>query len=224
VLHNLAKTYRKTGFLHHAYLLLGDRESVLQELLPFLQNELKVSMKGNPDFSHTVYDTFGIDDGRKLKEIASRKAVTGRQVTIIACNSITREAQNALLKLFEEPTKNTFFFVIIKTSGQLLPTLRSRFFEITYPKKTPENNRGETFLQMSPKERLEEIKPIIEEKNKSEAEALLDDVEYFLRHSLLKNHRRAVAISLKEIEKHKSSISLRGSSVKMILEHLALTL
>jgi len=77
---------------------------------------------------------------------------------------------------------------------------------------------------MSPKERLEEIKPIIEEKNKSEAETLLDDIEYFLRNDLLKNHCRAVANSLKELEKHKSSISLRGSSVKMILEHLALTL
>jgi len=133
----ICDTYERTGFLHHAYLLLGDRESILQELLPFLQNELKVSMKGNPDFSHTVYDTFGIDDGRKLKEIASRKAVTERQITIIACHSITREAQNALLKLFEEPTKNTHFFLIIKTSGQLLPTLRSRFFEIAYPKPPP---------------------------------------------------------------------------------------
>ena len=95
--------------LHHAYLLEGIAESILKELHEFLEEGLSFHIKGNPDFWHGAFDTFGIDDGRALKEMQSRRPVGERKIFIVQANFFTREAQNALLKVFEEPTPNTHF-------------------------------------------------------------------------------------------------------------------
>ena len=40
------------------------------------------------------------------------------------------DAEHALLKIFEEPKKNTHFFLIVPDKNALLPTLVSRFYFI----------------------------------------------------------------------------------------------
>ena len=51
----------------------------------------------------------------------------GKKIFIIETGFFTREAQNSLLKVFEEePTEGTHFFVFTPSAETLLPTLRSR--------------------------------------------------------------------------------------------------
>src|SRR3989344_6550574 len=113
--------------LHHAYCLEGKREFILNELLKFLENVFKFRTKGNPDFYYGDFDTLGIDEGRAINEMQSRKAVSApRRIFVIAANFITMETQNSLLKMFEEPAGGAVFFLIISSASILLPTLRSR--------------------------------------------------------------------------------------------------
>src|ERR1035437_3672210 len=98
----LAESYKKNKTLHHAYLLVGEREGVFSELVSFIKNDLEISTHGNPDFWHGVHDSFSIEEGRNLKEMQEMHSLSGgRKIFVISANTMTREAQNSLLKVFE---------------------------------------------------------------------------------------------------------------------------
>ena len=58
---------------HHAYLLKGDKESILPKLFRFLEENLNIKIRGNPDFWHKGFEIFTIDDARQLKELQGQK-------------------------------------------------------------------------------------------------------------------------------------------------------
>ena len=232
--------------LHHAYLLEGIAESILKELHEFLEEGLSFHIKGNPDFWHGAFDTFGIDDGRALKEMQSRRPVGERKIFIVQANFFTREAQNALLKVFEEPTPNTHFFIITQNTASLLPTLRSRLAVISnisrsdlYKYKGQTFIFAEGFLTATGAARIEMLKKMIEAKDKNTAISFLNSLE----EALYNNDGRATSVKtlygndgfygrrtsvkgvfvFEEIWKARSYLNDRAPSVKMILEHIALT-
>ncbi|GEM_PF-208662 len=112
---------------HHAYLLIGN-DSLKDELILSLAHDHGVAIQGNPDFFERKYQNFTIDDSRELKAAHEMMPITaaGKKVFIISLNGITVEAQNALLKLLEEPAEYAHFFLIIPSAHLLLPTVRSR--------------------------------------------------------------------------------------------------
>ena len=219
------KTQLNKDNLHHAYLLDGVFADVLAELEKFLEGELNFKVKANPDFWLGEFETFGIDDGRKIKEMQTRTASAGdKKIFIISANFITSEAQNALLKMFEEPTSGTHFFIITSNTSQILPTLKSRLQIIACPRldlgqACPRSSLGQEFLKVSKAERLELLKPIIEEKDKQRAIEFLNDLEQELAGDVRKNH-----FALEEIQKVRGYLNDRGSSVKMLLEHIAVVI
>ena len=79
---------------HHAYLLEGEKDFIVPEICRLLEEEWGITLNGNPDFYQNITESFGIDDGRKIKELASRKAIREKKIFIIAFQFITREAQN----------------------------------------------------------------------------------------------------------------------------------
>src|SRR3989344_1610534 len=95
--------------LHHAYLIEGDKDKILPELLEFIE---KLGVKqGSADFSQIELDTFKVEDARNLKSYAMEKGFSAqKKIFIISANSFLLEAQNTLLKVFEEPIENTHFF------------------------------------------------------------------------------------------------------------------
>lgn len=225
--------------LHHAYLVEGKKEEILDELFEFFKQSLDIAIKGNPDVLHVNFEVFGIDEGRKLKEMQTGKAFTGnRRFFVITTSSFTSEAQNSLLKVFEDPSPNVHFFVIIPSADGILPTLRSRFFIIEHESKYKTKRThaekiisAEEFLENSKTSRFAMIKGIVEEKEKNKALALLNDMEAELHTKLVDNIKASVGVSSKEIAESLEEISRakqylydRSSSVKLILEHLALVL
>lgn len=79
-----------------------------------------------------VQGTLGIEAVRGLKNfLMSRPAVGKRRVAIIErAESLTPQAQNALLKIAEEPPAKALLILVTKSAEALLPTVLSRFQKI----------------------------------------------------------------------------------------------
>lgn len=222
-------------FLHHAFLVEGDRELVTKELFECLAQG-GIELEGNPDFLHMTFDVIGIDEGRRLREMQISKAFSGgKRIFAISATSFTAEAQNALLKVFEEPAPGVHFFVIVPSVDMLLPTLRSRFFIIEHESKygTGISSNAQAFIAKNKSERLAVVKEIVALKDedqamaKKQARMLLDELERMFHRMLTSEDRglRSNAVSaLEEIERAKQYIGDRAPSIKLILEHLALIL
>jgi len=104
---------------HHALLYTG--ASIAESAIP---EDCKTQ---STDVLHVVHESFGINEARSLQNHAHQSQVTetGR-VFVIVTNRFTHEAQNALLKLFEEPPQGTRFFLVLPDTHAIIPTLRSR--------------------------------------------------------------------------------------------------
>lgn len=70
---------------------------------------------------------FGIDEARALRARAYETSlVSSTQVFVVPLYRTTIPAQNALLKLLEEPPPGVRFHIAVSYKGQLLPTVASR--------------------------------------------------------------------------------------------------
>lgn len=217
-LHHLAE------LTHHAYLLVGVK---LDHLLYHLKKHHDIEPRGNPDFFHEKYETLGIDESRRIKELHASKAfVAGtKRIFIIETSGITHEAQNSLLKIFEEPHEFTHFFIIMPSASMLLPTLRSRLYIIESEKGEHEGLVDtEKFLKLSAKDRIAYVddiaKDIADEKlEKSDAVKFLVALEIILSKETEKNKK-----TLKAILKARDYMNDRSPSVKQLLEFVVLSM
>ena len=116
-----------TNLSHHAYCIVGGEEERL-ELSASLEKKHGIKAEGNPDLYDRRFASFSIDDARELKSIASTRPTepSGKKIFIVMADSITAEAQNALLKLLEEPPEYAHFFLVLPSAHILLPTVKSR--------------------------------------------------------------------------------------------------
>lgn len=210
-------------FAHHAYCLV---EGKMEKLLTALKKHHNIESQGNPDFFHEKYETLGIDESRRIKEIHSSKSfVTGsKRIFVIETNGITHEAQNSLLKIFEEPHEHTHFFIIIPSASILLPTLRSRLHIIEGER---EEHMGlaeaKNFLKLSPKDKVAFVDDLAknisdEEAEKSVAVEFLAALEIVLAEAPEKNQR-----ALRAILKARDYMNDRSPSIKQLLEFVALS-
>lgn len=209
--------------LHHAHLLFGDYKNILDQLERFFEDKLGFSVHGNPDYSKEKFSTFGIDDARILSEKARRKAFLGnRSIIVVYANSFTTEAQNSLLKLFEDPMQGVHFFIITSNDAFLLPTLISRLLVVSLNESLyePKLNSAKKFIEASIVERQEMISKYIDSKDKIEALNFLNDLESYLIKEL-HSGRQISTETLKSIMVMRGYILDRSSSLKMILDHIS---
>ncbi len=209
--------------IHHAYGLFGDRKQILNEIVTFLEEDLCFDTKGNPDFWLGEFNVLKIDESRSLALKHLNKPVKNdRKFFVISTNFITKDAQNSLLKMFEEPQADTVFFLIAPETIVLLPTLKSRLISY-YPISTKiEDNQSVVFLKGNLGKRLkitaDLLKDLKDEKiTKSEIIDFLKKVE-----KELKEKRNLLGIE--DLEKAISYSNDESPSIKVILEHLAVTL
>ena len=161
---NLIQEHLNKKSLHHAYLIEGVKEQVLPEVLEFVQS-FGIETVGNADVSHIVLDSFKIEDARNLKSYAVEKGYTSsKKIFIISTNNFLLEAQNSLLKMFEEPIENTHFFLIVPDASALLQTFVSRFYVISPRSYLGEElKEAEKFVALSQRDRIDFIKELIAE-------------------------------------------------------------
>tara|TARA_Y100001958_G_C21206717_1_gene532740 strand:+ start:519 stop:1157 length:639 start_codon:yes stop_codon:yes gene_type:complete len=203
--------------LHHAYLLEGNVDDILPEILLFIEHTLGITLRNNPDVRIESYDVLGIKEGRNIAEWQRQKTLAQVQIGIFSARTLTHEAQNALLKVFEEPTEDTCFFLILPRLDMLLSTLRSRVISLTSRKKEYSGRGIQAFLDASYKDRL----LFVSELQKKEGLAIhhfLDELEYVLSQQIF------YAKKMHYVYDAKKKLSARSSAHKAILEHVALML
>jgi DNA polymerase III subunit delta' len=232
---SLITTYKNSGNLHHAYIVEGEIDNIHPQLCQFCEKELQIKIRGNPNFIFETRDKFIISDAKKLQELQlNKKAEKEKQIFIISFNFITREAQNALLKVLEEPTTGTHIFFITPSVNVFLPTVLSRveiisdqLLVISYQEEV------EKFLESNISERLKRIEKLVkdirEEKiSKNDAIQFTKNLTQILHQTLNTSNevsgekRRETYRKIEELEKVINFLYDQGSSVKILLEHVAL--
>jgi DNA polymerase-3 subunit delta' len=138
----------KHGGLNHAYLFSG------QEMIGKRTYALELAAKiadtpiGTADMNHKIIDpsdsesgqSISIENIRELKNFLNLSSYGGGMKTAIINDAhfMTVEAQNALLKVLEEPSQSTMFILVSASPILLLPTITSRCQEIKFPTHNPQ--------------------------------------------------------------------------------------
>lgn len=121
----------KSGSFAHAYLFCGERERAIQDmermaivLLSFGKDDLIA----HPDFHREKFEKFGIKDAQEIKKKSYGKKLIGkRKIFFLEVDNFSREAENALLKICEEPPPEVYFLIFTPNSNNVSGVLKSRF-------------------------------------------------------------------------------------------------
>ncbi len=246
---------------HHAYFLEGEMREF--DALAHMLRENERFEPHDPGFVARQYDKFGIDEARDLIANASLKNTGGRTLFVLGVGSMTSEAQQSLLKLFEEPQQGTQF-VLLLPHGTLLPTLRSRMLDlrgeeellkkIVWPRladlkivgergdprtfsegvlRAPtaqsavgglsEQNDATEFLASPYKKRSDWVAAFLrdEEDARERTRSFFTELEVALHPHV---QDKKVREALEDLSHLRQYLNDRAPSLKMILEHLAVTL
>lgn len=205
--------------LNHANIVIG--ENTKDFVFQIISEKLNFKTQGNPDFFVFENAIFGIDDARNFETWLISKPFVGEvKVSFIEVKSITHEAQNALLKSFEEPTFGTYIFLGLESLGGLLPTFLSRV-HILKPIKIPlvgvsrfNLDSGEKFLKGKIKEKFSVVRSMSKKEDKNTIKDFIKNLEEIAYQNNLEHE------DMKKILKAKIFALQRGSSPKMLLEWL----
>ncbi len=208
---------------HHAYVYEGTLAHFVA-LVADARKRFDFTDLHDPDVLVEQFEAFGIGESRELIQRATLKSTAGRALFVLGVSSITTEAQQALLKLFEEPQQGAVF-VLLVPHGVLLPTLRSRC--VAYPATLPGDeltHDAKKFLQLPYKDRSAFIAALLKDEDgtRGRAREFVNALEALLYPHL--EERPEARVGLNDIAKVRSYLSDRSPSLKMLLEHLAATL
>jgi len=231
--------------LHHAYLIEGARDEIVPELFEFFDS-LNIKISGNPDFCHIATDSFKIDEAFDMREMAGNKSFSGeKRIFVLSVNHFTLDAQNVLLKIFEEPIENIHFFVIIPDLNILLRTLVSRFYVISEKNRNVDRETAKKFIYMSKTARIDFIKNLLTEEddedkeggiiaiNSARARALhfLNGLESLIHAGFTSDLHKNTGIApeyLVKCSEHifrvREFVRMPGSSIKTLMESVALAI
>ncbi len=225
----MASNARKES-THHAQCLIGGAVE-RDNLISSITREYDLHA-GDPDFFVRTYDTLTIEDAREIKSLAGTRPVRddGLKIFVLTMNGVTVEAQNALLKLLEEPGEYARFYIVIPSARLLIPTIVSRLNFIGDHNGSSlcdaaSTDLAKAFLAAPTQKRLDMVKALMDEitkekKQKQDAVNLIRAIETALYSAggVKKNSKALEAVVL--AEKYATD---RAPSLKMLLEYIALT-
>lgn len=212
-----------TAPLHHFYIIEGNEETH-ESLITHLENSHGVAIQGNPDLYVRIEESFGIDESRALKDFLTTRSFgnenqVNKKIAIVTVSRMTREAQNALLKISEEPAVGQHIILIVPALSMLLDTIRSRAYSIESAESTKPLKID--FLALSVPERLKVVQKYITKKDRHAAAQFIDQLISQLK---LKNNSKKDHRALSEALTTRLYIQDQSSSLKLILEHISLIL
>lgn len=196
---------------HHATLYIGTSLAAIP-----LPEEAR--SPGN-DVVHEIFpDLMKVEDARRIKESAARTPVEREErIVVIFAARIGTEAQNALLKLLEDPPGHTRFILVVPSVTMLLATVRSRLELQTVPlDRVPLSEEGVGFLVSVPRDRLQSIEQLHKAKDRVTMRAIITDVGHYITQHEVSAECQRVAVTALEYR------DFPGASLKMWLEYLAL--
>lgn len=226
--------------LNHSYIIQGDPAVAPAELKNFLVSRNLFNID-SPNVFFEAYEALDMDEGHKIKEWHSLASYDGGiRACIVGAKFINREAEQSLLKILEEPGERTHFFIIVPDVESVLPTIRSRCHVVYLDKNNKYESWVNKFVGSSIKDRIDMIALILKSAEDAdtsatirfEAKSILDSLEKNLftefkkdtKNKNLPAGRQDTEWVLGEIIKAKKYLRNPGSSVKMLLEHIALVI
>jgi DNA polymerase-3 subunit delta' len=93
------------------------------------EGQVKIGDRDGAGF-HAAEDATARD---LVRQLSLHSYAGGRRVFVLGDVDFTREAANALLKFFEEPPPDVVLLLTTTSIARLLPTVRSRLIEVTFP-------------------------------------------------------------------------------------------
>ena len=220
----------------HAYVHEGDRSAGITAARLHASETLGLVGETHPDLVVLEYGLFSVDDAREVARFASSSPVAGStKMVAIAATRIFHEAQNALLKLFEEPPVGVTLVLIVPSLGQLLPTLRSRVQVLEA--EEGESVLAQSFLALDAAAKEKYISKLLD-KTKSDKDdekqaargellALVEDllrVAASARTSSSGEEQRELAAFLLDLDTFLPILHERSAPLKLIFEHILLVL
>ena len=228
---------------HHAYYVSGEIEQGVARAQRYVQDGLGISVTANPDVMHLRYGLLSVDDARKIRSMAELSPTFGdRKVLVISASRLFHEAQNALLKLFEEPPAGTVLILVIPSEGMLLPTLRSRL--LVLPGVGPHASEDIEVISTETKEFLkagkverEKIVTKIVDRSKSDkddekqaarlsairlVEGLMRDMHIKWQNEKDMSKQKELQALLEDLQTFLPILHERSAPLKLIFEHLLL--
>ena len=207
---------------HHATVLEAN-VSTPEEARAVIAAQVGVHLSlRDPDVRFFLHETFGVGEVRTIAYTAAQKPGGSRQWLVAAALTFTVEAQNALLKLLEDPPASSRFIIITPRAAALLPTVRSRVALLRRPRQDMRPpDEGEHLLALERGEKLRYVAPLIKKGDKEGALALLDALEAALAHRA-RDDEEARAL-LRQLPLLRTYLLGRAPSVKQILEYVAVT-
>lgn len=144
----------------HAVLLIGPdgigKTALAEALICNLLELPPAALRSYPQFAGVTptNSTISIDAIRELQKFLQLKTIGNRPlrraVLIEHAQELTIEAQNAYLKLLEEPPADTIMVLTVSTPRALLPTIMSRVQSITV--HTPTEAQAQPLFKASAKD------------------------------------------------------------------------
>ncbi len=229
--------------LVHGYIFFGaDTARQLgfaTSLASYLENkkwEISKRVLSDANFIDGAKVDLGVEVARSATHFLYRQPVASKYRTLVisAAEEFTTQAQNALLKIAEEPPSHGLIILILKDANVLLPALRSRFQHIFFPAKGGQGRQAEKqeltelekealnlvkeFLSVDRRGKSLLIKSLAErEREVEKSEKLIDTFTKFLIEELAKNPKKNSA-ALKELLKRYSAIKDLSTNKRLQLE------
>lgn len=189
---------------------------------------IPLAHRSGVDAEVIVCESFDIAQARALAEKAATRPIAGeKRYFVVSCAYIPHEAQNALLKLFEDPPATAQFYIIVPRAELILPTLRSRLHVLYESPVVGRALNPETsaFLGAAFADRLEQIAMLAKAKDAHAMRVLINGIERAAGFGVGKYVREKQDVSyLADVLMASTYAETRGASHKMLLEHLALSI
>lgn len=179
----------------HSFLIASKKKKTSSDYVTAFLEKEKIDLLDKDMNSYEK--AMGIEDVRNIQKRILLKPFKGKTkaVVIEAYESITTEAQNALLKVLEEPPANTIIIISVPRKEIILPTIISRckVVELNDDKQTLSNdeitqlhNYLISLSQSGIGERLRIAQDL--SKNKDDVLLWLEKMTVYLRQRLIKNY------------------------------------
>jgi hypothetical protein len=210
----------KVDHLHHAYIVAGGTSAGVGEMLA----KRGIGVTANPDYLALSYQELSVDDARTIAQYAFLKSVSGAKYFVVSLSRASDGAQNALLKVIEEAPGGSHFFFCVPQAGVLIPTIRSRCIEVQADgvRGTEDGAHANEFFSEAYADRIARVEKMLKALEKSKDRA---EVRAFVRALVVSSHERRLAPQhQRSILSTYNYLSLTGSSPKLLLMHLAVTL
>ena len=136
----------KSTFVYHFALnIFEDLSKKNKDLFKF-NHKLHIQNNSHPNLyvidrlinekNNKLNSNITIDQIRNLENFINKSSLINLPKIILIDNadSLNQNSSNALLKLLEEPKKNSYFFLISHQISSLIPTLRSRCIKFLFKK------------------------------------------------------------------------------------------